>query len=66
MIVMVDVNEYQKRVLDCITTGEIDKFLDNSVYKDKSECKQAMIYGMCIASMLTSDVGRLFAVNEEK
>ena len=49
-------DEYQKRVLDCISSKEIDKYLESSVYAGKDECRQAMIFGMCIASMLTSDL----------
>ena len=44
-----------KRILKCISSGEIDKYFDCTIFKDKPECKQAMIHGMCIVSMLTSD-----------
>ena len=53
-LVLIDSKEFQQRVLDCITTEEIDKFFHNTVFADDERCKQAMIHGMCIASMLTS------------
>ena len=52
---LIDKSEYQKRVLKCITSEEIDKYFNTTSFSDKPECKQAMIFGMCIASMLTSD-----------
>lgn len=51
--VLVDVNEFQAKVLDFITSDEIDKFYNSTTFADKPECKQAMIHGMCIASLLT-------------
>lgn len=54
---LVDTSEYQKRVLDCIGSEEIDKFFGSTVFAGLPEsnmCKQAMIHGMIIASMMTS------------
>lgn len=38
-----------------LTPKEIDKFFDNTVFVDDPKCRQAMIHGMRIAAMLTSD-----------
>ncbi len=54
---LIDSTEYQQKVLDCIGSGEIDKFFGATYFKNLPEadmCKQAMIYGMAIASMMTS------------
>lgn len=51
---VVDIKEFQEKVLDYISSDKIDKLLDNTIYADNKECKSAMIYGMSIASMLTS------------
>ena len=53
--ILIDSSEFQKRVMKCITTEEFDKFFDNAVFVDDPKCRQAMIHGMCIAAMLTSD-----------
>lgn len=54
---LIDSTEYQQKVLDCICSGEIDKFFGATYFKNLPEAdvrKQAMIYGMTIASMITS------------
>lgn len=54
---LIDSTEYQQKVLDCIGSKEIDKFFGATYFKNLPEadmCKQAMIYGMAIASMMTS------------
>lgn len=57
-IVMIDTQEFQKRILDLITTEEIDKYFNCTIFaekKDRQSYKAAMIHGMCIASMMVSD-----------
>ena len=54
---LIDSTEYHQKVLDCIYSEEIDKFFRATYFKNLPEvdmCKQAMIYGMVIASMMTS------------
>ena len=54
----VNVSEFQKKVLEFVTSGELDKFFKNTVfdnYEYKNDCKSAMITGMSLASMITSD-----------
>lgn len=53
-ISVVDITEFNKRIVDCITSGEIDKYIDNTSFAGKDEYKQAIIHGMCVASMLLS------------
>ena len=52
-LVLIDENEYQQRIMDCINSNQIDTYFNLSKFKDKPECKQAIIYGMMIASMMT-------------
>lgn len=56
--VLIDSEELHKKILDAITTeSEINKIFNNTIFaaKENSELyKQAMIHGMCIASMMTS------------
>lgn len=54
---LIDISEYQQKVLDCISSEEINKFFNSTMFAGTSEssmCKQAMIHGMAIASMITS------------
>ena len=53
-MILIDSTEFQQKVLDYISSCEIDKMIDTTVFKDNQECKQAIIYGMVTASMLTS------------
>ena len=52
--IVLDVKEFQQKVLDYISSGKIDKMINNTVFTEKPECKSAIIHGMSIASMLTS------------
>lgn len=56
MKVFIDIKEFQTKILEFIASDEMDKFFSCTTFADIPECKQAMIYGMCIASMLTSRV----------
>lgn len=54
---LVDTSEYQQRVLNCIGSEEINKFFKSTIFASLPESnmyKQAMIHGMIIASMMTS------------
>lgn len=54
---LIDISEYQQKVLSCISSEEINKFFDSTIFAvapESSMCKQAMIHGMIIASMMTS------------
>ena len=62
----IDIDEFQKRILDCITSKEVDKYFDCTVFAEKPECKQAMIHGMLIASMMTSQCEKLFVGRNKK
>lgn len=63
-ISVVDTTEFNKRIMDCITSGEIDKYIDNTVFAGKDEYKQAIIHGMCVASMLLSSCNIIYVRKE--
>lgn len=52
--ILVDVNEFQRKVLDYIHSDKLDKMISNTIFSDNLEYKNAIIQGMIIASMLTS------------
>ncbi len=60
--VMIDATEYQQRVLECIGSEKVDKFFGLTMFvnlPESSMCKQAMIHGMTIASMMTSQCNQV-------
>lgn len=61
---VINASEYQQRILDCITSNELDKYFNCTVFSDKPECRQAMIHGMCIASMLISDCSTIIMMEK--
>lgn len=61
---LIDVNEFQQKVLDFINSDEIDKAISNTVFADKPECKSAIIYGMTFSSALTSSCEK-FRIKKE-
>lgn len=64
--ILIDQTEFQKIVLDFIASDEFTKIVDSSLFKDTPECKSAIIFGMSIASMLTSKCTNVYAINNEK
>lgn len=61
--------DFQRRILDCILTDEIDKFFNATIFADSSDaanCKQAMIHGMIIASMMTCDIDKSYIIPVEQ
>lgn len=65
MKVFIDIREFQTKILEFITSDEIDKFFSCTTFANVPECKQAMINGMCIASMLTSRCETTLAEDEK-
>lgn len=39
--ILIDSTEFQQKVLDYISSCEIDKMINTTVFKDNQECKQA-------------------------
>lgn len=52
-VIYIDVKEFQAKILEFISSDEVDKFFNCTMFADKPECRQAMIHGMCIASIMT-------------
>ena len=53
-VTLIDTSEFNQIILDYISSGKIDEFISNSIYTDDPQSRNAIIYGMCIASLLTS------------
>lgn len=51
--ILIDQEEFQQKILNYISSDELDKMIDNTVFKDKPECKSAIIHGMVFVSILT-------------
>lgn len=66
MKVFIDIKEFQTKILEFISSDEIDKFFNCTIFANIPECKQAMIHGMCIASMLTSRCEEISSIENEK
>lgn len=64
--ILIDPSEFQQKILDYIGSDELGKIIDNTVFKDNSECKNAIIHGMVIASMLTSRCKSVYVKEEAK
>ena len=64
--ILIDQKEFQQKVLDFIGSDEMNKMIDNTVFKDNPECKNAIVHGMCIASMLTSTCESIYAKEGSK
>ena len=62
---LIDSTELQQKILDYIASKEFDKMVDFTVFRDNSQCRMAIIYGMSIASMLTCRCEQ-FYINFEK
>ena len=51
----IDGKKFQQKILDIISSEELDKFFNNTVFAEKENSdsyKAAMIHGMCVASMM--------------
>lgn len=52
--ILIDSKEFGEKVLEYISSDELDKMINCTVFAGKPECRSAIIHGMSIASMLTS------------
>lgn len=53
-IKVINTEEFQQKVLNYISSDELDKMISNTVFSGKPEYKSAIVHGMTIASMITS------------
>lgn len=65
--VCVSITEFQNRILDVITSDEINKFYNSTQISEEygDKYKQAMIYGMTIASMMASQCNIITVASRE-
>lgn len=53
VMILINSNEFQGKILDFINSEELDKCINSSVYSLNKDAKGAIIYGMTLASMQT-------------
>lgn len=52
--VCVNINEFQHMVLNYIHSDKLDKMFTSTIFAGDTKCRAAMIHGMAVALMLTS------------
>ena len=57
-VILIDSSEFQQKILDVVTSDILDKYINCTTFADNKDCRQAVIHGMCIATMLTSECNR--------
>lgn len=62
--VAIDENEYGHILLDLIGSKDLDKFIDQSVYKDNPTYRQAIIFGISIALMHTCKIKNKYLIEK--
>ena len=62
---VINVEEFQQKILDYISSDELDKTISNTVFVGKPECKRAVAHGMALASMLTSTCETMYVKDRE-
>jgi len=65
-MILISQVDFQKKILDCITSEEIDKYFYSAQFNNDSQCRQAMIYGMTIASLLANQCKPKIVIKGEK
>ena len=65
-MILINQVDFQKKILDCITSEEVDKYFYSAQFKNDSQCRQAMIYGMTIASLLANQCKPKIVIEGEK
>lgn len=65
---LVDITEFQSKILDYIASDELDKMINNTIFADDTHARLAVSHGMAIAAMLTSQCDLVYATKiiEEK
>lgn len=66
MMILIDQQEYQSKILNNITNGEFKEIIKNMQNGEEPLFKDGFVQGMAYASLLTSQVKYYYAnVNEE-
>ena len=65
-MILIDVEEYQKLILNLMYSEEIDKMIGTTIYKDDERAKGAIRYGMAMASLYTCKCQRYIMSTEDQ
>lgn len=52
-MILINTEEYQKKILELMYSEELDKMIESTIYKDNEQTKGAIRLGMALASMYT-------------
>ena len=63
--ILFDSQELQQVILDYVRSDNFDKMFNSTVFKDNPDYKPAMVHGMVVASMLTSQCKPIFVKDSE-
>lgn len=55
----IEYKDLQQKILDYITSGEIDKMISKTVFDGDEKCRSAIIHGMCMASLIASSCNQI-------
>lgn len=63
----IEEDQFQRMILDLITTNEYHKYIDNTIYSNNKEFETGVIYGLNLAALLTINCDSYYsrADNEE-
>lgn len=64
--VLVDIAEFQNKILEYISSDELDKMISATVFADDTHARSAIIHGMAVAAMLTSQCDLIYATKTIK
>ena len=53
VLILINSNEFQSKILDFINSEELDKFIDTSIYSDNKDARGAIIFGLSLAASQT-------------
>lgn len=54
-MLLIDKEAYQQKLLEIMYSSVLDNMIDSSIYKNDNSAKNAIRYGICLASLFTCD-----------
>lgn len=57
---LINANEFQEKILNYALSDKLDKMIENTIFSNDQKCRSAIIQGMIIASMITSECNSIY------
>ena len=57
---LINATEFQEKILDYISSDELNKMVNNTIFSDDQKCRSAIIHGMITASMMISKCNTVY------